>query len=186
VGETLANIRRYYHDHQLYINRVPKDISPKEVSKYFSNFGTVLNVVLLPSLKTNEKYMHCYIKFEQSKSVDKVLLVRKLELAGREIRALRTFRIGESESTDKRLEVIIEPIPESIEVLENHINVRVYPCSNTSKLWLNSEKELDWRPISEFAGVSLLSLLKKKQLEYWQISIQKLSIRVFMPVARSN
>lgn len=90
----MANIRRYYHDHQLYINRVPRDISPKEVSKYFSNFGTVLNVVLVPSLKVNEKYMHCYIKFEQSKSVDKVLLVRKLELGGREIRALRTFRIG--------------------------------------------------------------------------------------------
>lgn len=136
------------------------------MSKYFSNFGTVLNVVLLPSLKINEKYMHCYIKFEQSKSVDKVLLVRKLELAGREIRALRTFRIGESESTDKKLEVIIEPIPESIEVLENHINVRVYPFSNTSKLWPSLEKESDWRPISESAGVSSQSPPKKKQLKY--------------------
>jgi len=123
VGESVAFVKRYYYDHQLYINRMPKDIPSKEITKYFSNFGPVLNVVLVPSIKNDDKYCHCFIKFEQSKSVDKVLQVRKLEISGREIRAFRTFRLGENDSTDKRLEIIVEPIPESIEVFENQINV---------------------------------------------------------------
>jgi hypothetical protein len=107
VGDTVANVKRYYHDYQLYVNRMPKDIPAKEINRYFSNFGPVLSVVLVPSIKNDDKYGHCFIKFEQSNSVDKVLLVRKLEIAGREIRAFRTFRIGESEASDKRIEVTV-------------------------------------------------------------------------------
>lgn len=63
VGDTITNVKRYYYDHQLYVNRMPKDIPAKEINRYFSNFGTVLSVVFVPSLKSDNKYGHCFIKF---------------------------------------------------------------------------------------------------------------------------
>jgi RNA recognition motif-containing protein len=62
----MVNVKRYYSDHQLYINKLPIEIMPDDVSDYFSKLGKVLNVVFTSNPdKKIEPTNHCFIKFEK-------------------------------------------------------------------------------------------------------------------------
>lgn len=63
---------------------------------YFSKFGAVKNIVLIPYVKIgiSEEYLHCYIKFADDNSVHKVFSLPKLEINSKDFKAFRTYRIG--------------------------------------------------------------------------------------------
>lgn len=79
IGDTEANIRRYYFDYQIYINKLPLAINQMDVSKYFSKFGEVTNVALTTSAtdKNPEPSNHCFVKFKSDESVKKCFLMRR-------------------------------------------------------------------------------------------------------------
>ena len=60
-----ALIGQYYHDHQIFINKLHKSITSDEVKEYFSKFGKVLDVVTtVPESNPDPNVQHCYIKLD--------------------------------------------------------------------------------------------------------------------------
>jgi RNA recognition motif-containing protein len=46
VGSNKVHIGRYYHDYQIFVNRLHKDNTRAQVIEYFSQFGEVVDVVI--------------------------------------------------------------------------------------------------------------------------------------------
>jgi len=40
------NIKLFYCDHQIYINKLPSNINKEDVEEYFGKFGKVLKVII--------------------------------------------------------------------------------------------------------------------------------------------
>lgn len=48
AGKTVP-LKKCFPNHQIYINKVPDNYTKEEITKYFSNFGKILNVELFPA-----------------------------------------------------------------------------------------------------------------------------------------
>ena len=68
-------IGRYYHDHQIFINKLDTSISPEKLREYFSKYGNILDVVTtVPESRPNAGYQHCYIRVESEEVANKIVL----------------------------------------------------------------------------------------------------------------
>lgn len=108
-------MRRYFPDYQIYINKLPPKIAPVDLSSHFSKFGQVINVVTTSSTVDKEpghsvKLSHAFVKLKDSTNINR-LLVQNHEINDTELRICRTFQIGESEDTDCKLHLRIDPQP---------------------------------------------------------------------------
>ena len=78
AGKTVP-LKKCFPNHQIYINKVPDNYTKEEITKYFSNFGKILNVELFPAegnwenAKEKSNTNHCYIRFEKDEDAEKCL-----------------------------------------------------------------------------------------------------------------
>lgn len=63
-GKSL-NVKPFYCDYQIFINKLPSSINAQDVQEYFGKFGKVKSVKIV-NVTTNYEARHCYIKFEDS------------------------------------------------------------------------------------------------------------------------
>ena len=78
------------------------------------------------SVNTNYEARHCYIKFESEKETDDIIYHEKRHIIkNEEIRVHRTYGIGESDQTDKKFFLKIEPKVEKVEEMETNLHVLV-------------------------------------------------------------
>jgi len=47
VAGKSVNIKRYYFDYQVFVNKLPTDFTKETLTSYFSKFGTVKNIALV-------------------------------------------------------------------------------------------------------------------------------------------
>lgn len=92
---------RYYHDFQIFLNRVDPSLEELEIKQYFEQFGEVLDVVLTESLGKKEKL--CYIKMKDDHTVDRIVLGKLHKISGKEVKPARTYGLHEEKETDKKL-----------------------------------------------------------------------------------
>lgn len=115
VGGSEASIGRYYHDHQIFINKLDKQISPEKLQGYFSKYGQVLDVVTtVPDGKPEADYLHCYIKVENEDIANRIILQKSHKIDEIEVKLVRTFMLDEDNDTDKKLFLLIDgdiPLP---------------------------------------------------------------------------
>lgn len=84
IGEDTVNIGRYYHDYQIFINKLDKSITKDQVSDYFKQYGEVVDIVITePAEKKIQDIKHCYIKMKDEKTIDRVVLARLHKIEGK-------------------------------------------------------------------------------------------------------
>ena len=107
--------KRFYCDHQIFINKLPLSIEVADVKEYFGQFGSISNIEIVVVTHNFENgksidFRHCYIMFANRESADKVIMHPKRHIIKKEeIKTCRTYGIAEGDDTDKKIFVKIDP-----------------------------------------------------------------------------
>lgn len=78
------HIGRYYHDYQIFINRLDAFLYKQLVIDYFKHFGEVVDLVITdpPHIRSKE-YKHCYVKMKDENVVDKIIFTKTHKIFGK-------------------------------------------------------------------------------------------------------
>jgi len=122
AGKTVP-LKKCFPNHQIYINKVPDNYTKEEITKYFSNFGKILNVELFPAegnwenSKEKSNTNHCYIRFEKDEDAEKCLFAEERHTIKNNdpIRVVRAYKVGQNDETDKKLFLKISPVVQKAE-----------------------------------------------------------------------
>lgn len=132
VAGEIINVRRYFSDFQIFINKLHDDITRDKVAEYFSRFGKVKDVAITEAHTqehdhTKPANRHCYVKFANEDDVDKCLFEPKHQINNYpDIKVVRTYRIGENEESDRKIFIKIVPQVQKTEDMEKWLNVDLF------------------------------------------------------------